>query len=225
MPHALSLERRVQALAVLCLAILAVMAGRPSFTNASQPAEGIYDPMIALQMARDIGDVDDILEDAPSPDREVMRLKQYIDFAFIASYVALLWMMGRALAQRSRWGYVLALCGIAVAVPNLIENLEILRLIPLELRDTPQVLIDRIRHASVAKWSAASLAMVILGIFFLDAKRWSLRLLGAADVLAGAAACRGLVHHPALTWAGSCMAAGLLLSAATLKFVTYEPAS
>jgi hypothetical protein len=169
--------------------------------------------------------VDDILEDAPSPDREVMRLKQYIDFAFIASYVALLWMMGRALSRRSRWGYALALCGIAVAVPNVIENLEILRLIPLDLSDTPQALIDSIRHASVAKWSAASIAMVILGLFFLDAKRWSLRLLGAADVLAGAAACWGLVNHPVLAWAGGSMAAGLLLSAATLKFVTYESAS
>jgi hypothetical protein len=225
MPRVLSLERKAQALAVLCLAILAVMAGRPSFTNASQPGKGVHDPMIALQMARDIGDVDDILEDAPSPDREVMRLKQYIDFAFIASYVALLWMMGRALSRRSRWGYALALCGIAVAVPNVIENLEILRLIPLDLSDTPQALIDSIRHASVAKWSAASIAMVILGLFFLDAKRWSLRLLGAADVLAGAAACWGLVNHPVLAWAGGSMAAGLLLSAATLKFVTYESAS
>src|SRR5690349_19244790 len=142
MPPALSLERKAQALAVLCLAVLAVMAGRPSFTNASQPRNGVHDPIIALQMARDIGEVDDILEDAPSPDREVMRLKQYIDFAFIGGYVALFWIMGRALSRRSRWGYALALCGIAVAVPNVIENLEILRLIPLDLRDTPQAPID-----------------------------------------------------------------------------------
>jgi hypothetical protein len=225
MPRALSLERKAQALAVLCLAILAVMAGRPSFTNASQPGNGVHDPKIALQMARDARDVDDILEDAPSPDREVMRLKQYIDFAFIGGYVALFWIMSQVLARRSRWGYALALCGIAVAVPNVIENLEILRLIPLDLRDTPQALIDSIRHASVAKWSAASIAMVILGMFFLDAKRWTLRLMGAADVLSGAAACWGLVNHPVLAWAGGCMAAGLLLSAATLKFVTYESAS
>src|SRR5260221_720922 len=62
-------ERVAQALAVLCLVILAVLAGKPSFTNASQPPRGIRDPMIALQMARDAGEVDAILGESPGPDR------------------------------------------------------------------------------------------------------------------------------------------------------------
>src|ERR1700693_5694027 len=121
----LPLERGAQALAVLCLVILAGRAGKPSFTNASQPPRGIRDPMIALQMARDVGEVDAILGEAPGPDREAVRLKQYIDFAFIASYVALFAAMGVALAQQSRWGWLVAVSGVAMGVPDVLENLAI----------------------------------------------------------------------------------------------------
>ena len=81
--------RLAQILAVLCFVILAVLAGKPHFTNASQPVRGIADPGIALQTVRSVSEVDDILSDTPSADREVMRIKQYIDFAFIAAYAAL----------------------------------------------------------------------------------------------------------------------------------------
>ena len=218
-------ERVAQALAVLCLAILAVLAGRPAFTNASQPPRGIADPMIALQMARDVEEVDDTLGEAPSPDREAMRLKQYVDFAFIASYVALLVVMGAALARRSRWGWALGGLGAAAGVFDILENVAILRLLPVDLGSTTQQLIDAIRHASLAKWSCASLAMVALAIFFLDARRWWLRALGAANFGAGALVCWGLANNAVLVWAGGAMAAGLLASAATLKFATHEPAA
>src|SRR5258708_25627818 len=95
-------ERLAQILAALCLVIAAVMAGKPSFTNASQPVRGITDPGIALQTARNVEEVDDILSDAPSADREVMRLKQYIDFAFIATYAALSLVIAWALRRRMR---------------------------------------------------------------------------------------------------------------------------
>ena len=96
----ISAERAAQILAVLCLVILAVMAGKPSFTNASQPVRGIADPGIALQTARGIDEIDAILSDAPSADREIMRIKQYIDFAFIAAYAALSVVMARAMWRR-----------------------------------------------------------------------------------------------------------------------------
>jgi hypothetical protein len=68
---------------------LVVLAGRPSFTNASLPVRGVADPVVALQMARDVADVEAIMGDAPSADREVMRVKQYVDFALITGYLAL----------------------------------------------------------------------------------------------------------------------------------------
>jgi hypothetical protein len=218
-------ERVAQALAVLCLAVLAVLAGKPSFTNASQPPRGIRDPMIALQMARDTGEVDAILGEAPGPDREAMRLKQYIDFAFIGSYVALFGAMGAALARRSRWGLLAAVSGVAMGVPDVLENLAILRLLPVELSNTKQAMIDAIRQASVIKWSCASAAMVVLALFFLDARRWPVRMVGAVNFVAGALVCWGLVNNSVLVWGGGMMAAGVLASAATLKSVMYEPAA
>ena len=219
------LERVTQALAVLCLAILAVLAGKPYFTNASQPPRGIRDPMIALQMARDVAEVDAILGEAPGPDREAMRLKQYIDFAFIVSYVALFGAMGAALAKRSRWGLLVALSGVAMGVPDVLENLAILRLLPVGLGSTTQAMIDAIRQASVVKWSCASAAMVVLALVFLDARRWRARLVGAVNFGAGALVCWGLVNNSMLVWGGGAMAAGVLASAATLKSVTHEPAA
>lgn len=224
-PEQLPLERVAQALAVLCLAILAVLAGKPNFTNASQPPRGIRDPMIALEMARDAGEVDAILGEAPGPDREAMRLKQYIDFAFIVSYVALFGAIGAALARRSRWGWLMAVSGVAMGVPDVLENLAILRLLPVDLGRTTQAMIDAIRQASVIKWSCASAAMVVLALFFLDARRWSVRVVGAVNFAAGALICRGLADNSVLVWGGGLMAAGVLASAATLKSVTYEPAA
>jgi len=228
-----SLERVVQALAVLCLVILAVLTGKPNFTNASQPPRGIRDPMIALQMARDVAEVDAILGESPGPDREAMRLKQYIDFAFIVSYVALLGAMGAALTRRSRWGILVAVSGVAMGVPDVFENLAILRLLPVDLGSTTQAMIDAIRQASVVKWSCASAAMVVLALFYLDARpwrgldarRWGARLVGAVNFAAGALVCWGLADNSVLVWGGGAMAAGVLASAATLKSVTHEPAA
>jgi hypothetical protein len=221
--------RVAQALAVVCLVILAVLAGKPSFTNASQAPRGIRDPMIALQMARDAGEVDAILGESPGPDREAMRLKQYIDFAFIASYVALFGAMGAALTRRSRWGWVVAVSGLAMGVPDALENLAILRLLPVDLSNTTQAMIDAIRQASVIKWSCASAAMVVLALVFLDARldtrRWRVRIVGAVNFAAGAVICWGLVNNSVLVWGGGVMAAGVLASAATLKSITHEPAA
>jgi hypothetical protein len=224
-PERVPLERVVQALAVLCLVVLAVLAGKPAFTNASQPPRGIRDPMIALQMARDVGEVDAILGESPGPDREAMRLKQYIDFAFIISYVALFVAMGAALAKRSRWGWLVAVSGVAMGVPDVLENLAILRLLPVDLGNTTQAMIDAIRQASLIKWSCASVAMVVLALFFLDARRWRVRMVGVLNLAAGALTCWGLVNNSILVWGGGVMAAGVLASAATLKSVTYEPAA
>lgn len=218
-------ERVTQGLAVLCLVILAVLAGKPSFTNASQPPRGIRDPMIALEMARDAGEIDAILGESPGPDREAMRLKQYIDFAFIVSYVALFAALGAALARRSRWGWLVVVSGVAMGVPDVFENLAILRLLPVELGSTTQAMIDAIRQASVIKWSCASAAMVVLSLFFVDSRRWRARTVGAVNFAAGALLCWGLVNNSMLVWGGGVMAAGVLASAATLRSVTYEPAA
>ena len=67
--------------------MIVILNGKPDFSNASRPARGIANPVVALQLARNVDEVDDVIGDAPSPDREAMRFKQYLDFGFIALYV------------------------------------------------------------------------------------------------------------------------------------------
>jgi hypothetical protein len=102
------------ALAAWCLVFLVVLAGRPSFTNASVPVRGVADPVVALQTARDAADVEAIMGDAPSADREVMRIKQYVDFALIAGYLALALVIAAALVRTRHRRLALLIGGIAV---------------------------------------------------------------------------------------------------------------
>jgi hypothetical protein len=216
-------ERLAQILAVLCLVIVAVMAGKPSFTNASQPVRGIGDPAIALETARSLEEIDDILSEAPSADREVMRLKQYIDFAFIATYAALSVVIAWALRRRSRWIAVgLAATTLAAAVFDVLENVAILHLLPLQLSQTTAAAIQAIRTAGFVKWSLVSFAMVLLSLFLLDSRRRYLRALGVFDIAAGALVCWGVFHNQWLPWAAALISGGLVLSAATLKLLTHE---
>ena len=219
-------ERFAQILAVLCLVIVAVMAGKPSYTNASRPVRGIADPGIALQTAQSIDDIDAILSDAPSADREVMRIKQYIDFAFIAAYGALSVVMAWAIRRRRRWialGVVIFTVGAALF--DVRENLAILRLLPLPLSETMRPAIEAIRTPSLMKWSLACVALGLLSIAFTTARRWHLRAVGLLDLVAGGVTFWGLSHNEWLPWAAVLLSLGLLLSAATLKLLTHESAS
>src|SRR4051794_28489608 len=126
-----SQNRVVILLAMLTIAAFILLMGQPSFTNASKPRFG--DPMLALQFARDVQDIDWIMGDAPSPDREVMRVKQYIDFAFIACYAGLCAALGAAVARKGEWrkiaGIAAGICGVAAGVFDVLENRAILNIL------------------------------------------------------------------------------------------------
>ena len=105
------------------------------------------------------------------------------------------------------------------------EDLAILRLLPLGLSETTAAAIDAIRAASFIKWPLVSLALALLSIFFLTARRWYLRALGVVDIAAGALTCWGIFHNEWLPVAGGLISGGLVLSAATLKLLTHESAA
>lgn len=156
--------RLVILLAMLTVVAFILLMGPPSFTNASKPRFG--DPMLALQFARDIQDVDWILGDAPSPDREVMRVKQYIDFGFIACYSSLFAALGVMAARKDGWrkiaGIAAGICGLAAAVFDFLENRATLSLLDVPLRATTPALIQAIRGPSTAKWILAGVTVVLL---------------------------------------------------------------
>src|SRR5579864_4849141 len=183
------LERAAGLLALWCLATLAILFSKPGFTSASKPQHGIADPVLALQLAHDVSDVDAILSDAPSPDREVMRLKQYEDFGYIAGYGFLFVVLSLLLRRRYPPLAMVATlamgAGIAAATLDVIENFAILRIVDVPLAFTTQTMVDAIRHAAVPKWALGFVAAGLLSIYFLRDARVVARISGVF-FLAGA---------------------------------------
>jgi len=179
------LERWIGILALLNLAMLAILAGRPHFSNASHPVRGISNPILAMELVRNVAEVDEILSDAPSPDRETMRIKQYADFGFIGGYAALFVLMSMLLMGQGRAIAIsAALLGIIAAFCDVIENLGILRIVDVDLTHTTQAMIDAIRYPSLVKWTLASFALGMLGILAMRTRQTGLEVVGALDFLA-----------------------------------------
>lgn len=215
-------ERAALALAVLCAVLLVLVEGRPYFTTASIPTRGIRDPQVALQMVRSVQEVDAILGEAPSPDREVMRMKQYVDFAFIASYAALFLVMSWALSPFTRWAWLIGIFGVLAAMHDVLENLDILQLVDASLSAVTPQMISHLHLMSVAKWGFAAAAIATLGVFTLRSRRRFMRVIAALDLLAFVLILWGLVDNVWLVWAGLPLAAGMIASAATLKFLVVD---
>jgi hypothetical protein len=217
-------ERTAQVLAVLCLIAVVLLNGRPYFTAFSIPPRGIRDPHVALQMARSVAEIDAILSEAPSPDREAMRIKQYIDFAFIAFYAALFVVVSIALGRRTRWAWAIAVFGVMAAIYDVLEDVNILRIVDMPLDSVTTQMVLHLHLISVLKWMFAAIAIGLLGAFTLHSRRWYMRLIAAVDFVAAALILWGLTDNPWLVWAGAPLAAGMIANAATLRFLTAESA-
>jgi|SRR5579862_5263180 len=170
-----SLRRVALALTLLTLAIFVLLNGRPSFTNASRPPRFSGDAQLSLQFVRSVEDVDLILGEAPSPDREVMRIKQYIDFAFIAAYTALFLILSALVVRRGGWqlatGIAAGICGIAAGAFDVLEDRAILNLLDVPLRATTPDMLNAIRRASAAKWTLAAVTLILLSTYFVPLKK------------------------------------------------------
>ena len=206
----MKLERFIGVAAVLNIAMIAlIIFGRPHFSNASRPVRGIPDPVLAMEVVRNVSELDAILSDAPSPDREAMRIKQYADFGFIACYAILFVLIGLLVRPRPVALFAAAL-GVLAAVFDVIENVGILRILDVDLNHTTQAMIDAVRIPSLIKWALASLTIGILGVLLMRTRRLGLRIVGALDLIAALLGLLGLIDNRALAWAGPWTLGGLL---------------
>jgi hypothetical protein len=181
--------------------MIAILSARPSFSNASRPVRGISNPILAMEMVRNVAEVDAVLSDAPSPDREAMRIKQYCDFGFICAYSALYVLMAVLLVGQGRLAAIsAAVLGIVAALCDVIENLGILRIVNVDLSHTTQAMIDAIRYPSLIKWALASLALGILGVLAMRTRRTGLRMIGGLYVLESLLGLYGLYRNVGLQW-------------------------
>lgn len=215
-----SLERAAGALAATCLATIVLLAGKPYFTNASRPPRGITDPGIAIQVARSLEEVDYILGSAPSPDREVMRLKQYIGFASVVLRTALFLILARLLAEQRGWRRVAAaaamVCTLASALFATISKLAILRTLNVSLIETTPAMINSIRASSAAMWLLTAVSLALLSSYFFTSGTGNLvaslvrSLAGVSLAATAAAQLYGLHDNRFLVWQGFPFIAGLV---------------
>jgi hypothetical protein len=215
------LQRWAGYLAVLNLAMIGIL-GRPSFSNGSRSVRGISNPVLAMEVARNVAEVDAILSDSPSADREAMRIKQYADFGFISGYAGLFVVTGTLLIPRGRAIAILAaVLGVVAAIFDVIENLGTLRVVNTDLAHTTQAMIDAVRYPSLIKWALASLALGLLAILFLRLKRAGPRVVGALYLIAALLGLYGLYDNAILQWTGIPMLAGFI-GLAILYFRPYR---
>lgn len=217
MRHGRLLERTAGWLALACVVMIVLLNGKPAFSNNAVPPRGIQNPVVALEVARDVKEVDSILGDAPSPDREAMRLKQYVDFAFIACYVALYIALAMLFFPRARlMAATAAASGVAASVFDVRENLAILRILDVPLNQTTQAMVDAIRSAALSKWTLAFFTTALFAALFVADRRKMWRAIGVVNLLAAALGFYGLYDNSFLVWASVLLGAGLILMIAAL---------
>jgi hypothetical protein len=196
-------------LAIACIVFVILINGKPEFTNASKPPRGFHNPGIAMQLIRNTTEVDAILGDAPSPDREAIRIKQYIDFGFIACYAALFITLGRmfgtALAKTA------AGLGCLAAVFDVLENIGILRIVDVPTQQVTQAMIDSVRFPSLAKWTLSWITLAMFSILFWRCEGRLRKSIAILFGLAAAIGFYGLLDNPAIEIASIPLGLGLVV--------------
>jgi hypothetical protein len=100
-----------------------------------------------------------------------MRMKTYIDYGFIGSYMLLAIALALLLARRGGWRKAVAIaggvCGVAAGVFDVIENRAILKVLDVRLAGTTLDMLNAIRGPSIAKWILAGIAVPLLSLPFI----------------------------------------------------------
>jgi hypothetical protein len=216
-------ERVAGLFALWCIAMLVLMFVRPNFSSASKPQHGIPDPVLALQMAHDLKDVDAVLGESPSADREVMRTKQYEDFGFIGGYACLYLALSQLLARKyphaRMIAAVAAIAGLGAAAFDVIENFAILRIVDVKLAATTQSMIDAVHHPAMIKWALGFIALGLLSTYFLWDPRRTAKVVGAIDAAAGILGSIALYDNVLLVPAAGLIGLGLIGAVIVLLFM------
>ena len=203
--------------ALASIALVVVLNGAPFFTNASKPPRGIASPLVAMEVVQNVDEVDAILSDAPSPDRETMRIKQYVDFFFIAAYAGLYISLARLI--RTKTALFASFCGVFAAFFDIVENIGILRILDRPLRAASQGMIDAIRYPSLAKWALVFVASALLGKVFWNYRRVPMRIVAVLSFAAAGLGIIGIYDNSFLVWASLPLFGGIATMAIAFVFL------
>jgi hypothetical protein len=170
--------RLAAVMAVVVILVGAWMFFTAGFEHDDLP-RGFTSPVLAMQMARSMQEVEMIVGEPGHSDRSEMRDQQYMDFAFIAAYWLEFSLISVLLGRRSfrfakALGLCAGLCATLAALLDVRENLAILKVLSASPTPENDPLVHAVRHAAVPKWALLFVAMILLSFVFLGRRDWRL---------------------------------------------------
>ena len=123
--------------------------------------EHIRQPVLALELARNWSQLAIVLAVTPAG-RARFLLNTQINFAFIAAYTALFTLLALTV-MRGYWRWITAGLAVAAGVAGVMENLNILAVLPLE-RGFENAMALAIRQWALTKWCLMGLVWLTLGM-------------------------------------------------------------
>jgi len=142
-------------------------------------------PVMAMQMAPSMDEVEMIVGKVGHSDRSQMRSQQRLDFLFIVAHwsefmliSALLWWHG--LPGAKSLALIAGLCATLAAVLDVRENLAILQVLSAPAVQDNDAMVQTVRNAAIAKWFMVWAAVIPSALVFLG-RRYDRTHHGAMD--------------------------------------------
>lgn len=205
--------------ALVLLVALYMQFGRPRFIEVGEQGGklpgGFSGHMLAMEFISSADDIKAIVGAPGHPNRVTMRRKIAVDNVWIGCYALLFVFVSILLGTRQfpsamYLAMVAALCGIAAAGFDLIENRGIIRALELAEDATTSDALSSIREAALLKWALVFVSMAILAITFFGRDGW-LSFIGYCFATTALVGVVGLWRNPLLGLSSLPMAVGLLL--------------
>jgi hypothetical protein len=184
---------------------------------------GLSKPMLALELARTVDDVEQIVGDQGDPRRaKMLALLRTDTFGFIPTYwlyfLSLSWLLAHRSIPYSFWfGVAVAVCATAAALFDLAENHYIRVTLETPLSQTAADTVRGIYRSSLIKWLLIFVALALLSRLFLE-RGDLLVIIGILFLITSVLGFVGLRHNPAIEWSYVPLLVTLVSVAATFAF-------
>lgn len=205
---------RALGLAYCLLLLLGVVFSLLSLYQSRRPAaiewpgrfpHGLSKPMMALEFARTVDDVGQIVGDQGDSRRARMLALLRIDtFGFIPTYwlffLSLSWLLSHRSISYSFWcGVTLAVCATGAALFDFAENHHIRVALETPLSQTAADTVAGIYRSALIKWLLIFVALALSSRLFLGRSDW-FAIIGILFLITSLLGFFGLLHNPAIEW-------------------------
>lgn len=187
-----------------------------------EPLNGFRSPIVALELSSSPQVFAGIVGDIHDPNRAIVWKSLRTDYVFIAVYWLLFVSMSILFAGcrypgAYLFGIAAGVCITAAAAFDVLENSYIAQMLSLSPTDNGHDVINKLRHASLTKWTLIFVTTSLVSQLFLRRNDW-ISIIGYLFVSATALGLSGLLYNPAIEWASLPMGIGSVMTAVVFTF-------